>query len=284
MTSKKYVDLEALNFRTAPKNNPASRVLDTLHLGQPVEEVGPSAASPDWLDIIAKVNGVDTPGVVKAQINGIEALREPVSAAREALIAQAIKEWLRFDKGEGQEDESPYFQYVGEMWEAIGIHLNGKNRDQPWSAAAVSFMVRHAAGPTGTDFPNYLNFKFAAAHSTYMHDSIAQRRKNNTKAPFWGFERDKMAPQIGDIVGKWREAPSSFADAEAGKDFSSHCDIIVSVQDDFVLAIGGNVNQSVNITSYARDSDGFIGKNKTFNRKTGKQTGEVIIHMVNQVP
>ena len=283
MATIKFVDLDALNFRTTPNFDSASRVLDTLHLGQPVEEIGPSAVSSDWLDIVAEVGTVKTAGVVKAQINGVSVLRNPVSAAREALVAQVIKEWLRFDKGEGQEYVAPYSDYVGEMWQAIGESFTGKNRDRPWSAAFISFVVRHAAGPSGRDFPDYLNFKFAESHSIYMHDCIVQRRKNNRAAPFWGFERIEIQPQIGDIIGKWREVPSTFADAKAGHNFSSHCDIIISIQDDYVLAIGGNVNQSVNITSYHRDSSGFIGQNKSFN-KARKQTGEVIIHLANQMP
>ncbi len=273
----KYVDLKELNFRSTPVVNPAS-LIDTFYLGQSVDELGPLAAAPDWLEVEAEITGVMTKGLVKAEINGLPTLRNPVSDAREALVAQAIQEWLRFDKGEGQEDDDPYFKFVGQMWKAIGNNnLTGKDRKVAWSAAAISFMVRNA----GATVPNYLNFKFAEAHHEYMHDSIVQRKAKNTTAPFWGFQRDKKSPEIGDIVGKWREAPSTFANAEAGDNFSSHCDIIVSVRTDFVLAIGGNVNQSVNITRYTKTPSGFLGNNETFN-KNGKKTGAVIIHMVNQ--
>ena len=53
--------------------------------------------------------------------------------------------------------------------------------------------------------------------------------------------------------------------------FKSHSDIIVSVSPDFVLAIGGNVSHSVNITRYEKTASGFL---------TGKD--EVFMLMVNQ--
>jgi hypothetical protein len=45
--------------------------------------------------------------VVKAEIDGLPSLREPVSPSREALVGEAIKEWLRFEKGQGIENDDP---------------------------------------------------------------------------------------------------------------------------------------------------------------------------------
>jgi hypothetical protein len=261
----KFVDLEALNLRSAPVVSPSTRI-GILYLGQRVKEQGPDDQT-GWVKIKADINGVSLDGVVKGEIDGKPSLREPVSAAREALVAEAIKEWLRFEKGQGMEHHEPFFKFVGEMFQAIGLNLDGKDRDTPWSAAAISFMVRHA----GKDFPKYKNFKFAAAHAKYMHDSIVKRKKGDTDAPFWGFRLHEKRPEIGDLVGKWRETPRDFDDAEVSDAFKSHSDIIVSVSPDFVLAIGGNVDQSVNITHYEKTAAGFLaGKNAVF------------IHMVNQ--
>jgi hypothetical protein len=261
----KFVDLEALNLRSAPVVSPSTQI-GILHLGQRVQEQGPDDQA-GWVKIKADINGVSMDGVVKGDIDGKPSLREPVSAAREALVAEAIKEWLRFEKGQGMEHHDPFFKFVGEMWQAIGLNLDGTDRDTPWSAAAISFMVRHA----GKDFPKYKNFKFAASHSKYLHDSIVKRKQGDTDAPFWGFRLHEKRPEIGDIVGKWRETPRDFDDAEVSDAFKSHCDIIVSDNPDFVLAIGGNVDQSVNITRYEKTAAGFLaGKNSVF------------MHMVNQ--
>jgi hypothetical protein len=250
--NKKYIDIEALNFRSAPVITP-STVLALLHLRQEVEELGPDQQA-GWTRVRVNVNGAAIDGVVKSDINGVLSLRDPVSDSREALVAEAIREWLRFDQGQGQENLEPYYRYVGEMWQAIGEHYDGKDRDIPWSAAAISFMVRHAAASV----PDYANFRYASSHAKYMHNSIVQRGHGNGSAPFWGFRLNEQRPQIGDIVCKWRETPHNYDYAALYDDFKSHSDIIVSVRADHVLAIGGNVNQSVSITRYDKTPSGFI--------------------------
>lgn len=262
---KKIVDLEALNLRSAPVISPQTRFA-ILHLGQEIEEIGPASA-PGWLKVRAHVGGASRNGVVKAEIDGLPSLRDPGPPARETLVSEIIGEWLRFEQGQGKEHVAPFFKFVGQMWRAIGIDLDGKDRDQPWSAACISFAVRHA----GEAVPKYKNFKFAAAHSKYMHDSIVKRNAENTRAPFWGFRLHEVRPQIGDLVCKWRVSPRDYDDAEASDAFKSHSDIIVSVRPDFVLAIGGNVGQSVNITRYKKTGAGFLAP------RDG-----VFMHMVNR--
>jgi hypothetical protein len=261
----KFVDVEALNLRSSPVVSPSTRI-GILHLGQRIEEQGPDDET-GWVKIKAEISGASVEGVVKAEIDGKPSLRDPVLAARETLVAEAIKEWLRFEKGQGIEHHDPFFKFVGEMWQAIGLDLDGKDRDIPWSAAAISFMVRHA----GQDFPKYMNFKFHQSHSKYLHDSIVKRRNGDTNTPFWGFRLHEKRPEIGDIVGKWRETPRDFDDAEMSDAFKSHTDIIVSVSPDFVLAIGGNVDQSVSITHYEKTASGFLAAKDA-----------VFMHMVNQ--
>ncbi|MDT9278150.1 MAG: DUF2272 domain-containing protein, partial [Limnospira sp. PMC 737.11] len=54
------------------------------------------AESDGWVPARAQVNGSTHEGYVAARY-----LRDPVGAAQEALIAAAIAEWLRFDRGAG---------------------------------------------------------------------------------------------------------------------------------------------------------------------------------------
>lgn len=264
----KLVDLKALNLRKTPDTSSLGNRIGILHLCQPVKEIGP-ASKEGWVEIDAEIDGATKRGVVKAEIDELPSLREPVSPAREALVAEAIKEWLRFEQGQGKEHVDPFSDFVGQMWQAIDLNLDGKDRNVAWSAAAISFMVRNA----GASFPKYKNFKFHKRHSVYMHDSIKKQRAGDTNVPFWGFRLFQKRPEIGDIVGKWREQPSDFDDAAAGRDFASHCDIIVSIRPDFVLAIGGNVKHSVSISPYEKTPNGFIDDND----------GNTIIIMVNQV-
>lgn len=249
-----FVDLEALTLRSQAVVAPSTRI-GLLHLGQKIDVLG-AADTLDWLKVRAQVDGQSKQGVVKAVIDGLPSLRDPVSPEREALVEQAIGEWLRFEQGQGKEHVDPYFKYVGEMWQAIGLNLDGKDRDTPWSAAAISFMVRKASAAV----PKYRHFKFAPAHHHYFHDSIVQRKNGNANAPFFGFRLEERRPEIGDLVCKWRDTPRDFEDAEAGKAFKSHCDIIVSIRRDTLSAIGGNIGDSVGITTFQKTPAGFLAE------------------------
>ncbi len=147
------------------------------------------------------------------------------------------------------------------MWQAIGIDLDGEDRDVPWSAAAISFMVRNAGKAlSGSKYPK---FRFAAAHSRYVHDSIKKRQTNDPNAPFCGFDLHEQRPQIGDIVCRGRAGSDiDFEHASRHNSFKSHCDIIVSIKDETVVALGGNVSQSVKRTEYDLTPEGFLDDTK----------------------
>jgi hypothetical protein len=257
----RYVDVEALNFRSQPVVSPATRVA-ILHLGQPVELLDPPD-QPGWARIAAEIDGQPRDGFVNESF-----LRPPVSDAREALIAAAVRAWLQFEKGLGKEFADPFAGFVGEMWRAIGLDLDGRDRDVPWSAAAISFMVREA----GEQFAGYRRFRFAAAHARYIHDAIVRRDAGDTSAPFWGFRLHEQRPALGDMVCRWRETPRDFDDAAHQDAFKSHCDIIVRITADDLLAIGGNVAQSVSITRYQLTQSGFLA-----------DADQVFAHLVNRV-
>ncbi|MDO8777612.1 MAG: DUF2272 domain-containing protein [Burkholderiaceae bacterium] len=258
-----FVDVEALNLRSQSGIAPNNR-LGILHLGQLVQVL--DGGTEKWHKVRTKLNETDVEGFVAMEIPAQPAtgfvphpsLRNPVSDAREVLVAAAIKQWLRFAKGLGRENIDPFYKYVGEMWKALKVNLDGKDVDTPWSAAAISFMVQIAA----TSLPSYAKFKFAAAHSKYMHDSIVKRNRGDTSVPFWGVQLHEALPQIGDIVGRWREVPRTFQDAATSDSFKSHSDVIVSVSPDFVLAIGGNISNSVGISRYPKMPSGHLSSSE----------------------
>ena len=254
------VDVEALNLRSAPEVT-SDTWLGMLHLGQRVEVLG-GAGREGWVRIAVESGQPQPEGVVSQRF-----LRQPVADAREVLIAQAIHEWLRFEKGLGREFNDPFAGFVGEMWQRIGMDLDGRDRDVPWSAAAISFMVRNA----GETVPRYRRFRFAAAHARYIHDSISRRRAGDTDTPFWGHRLHELRPQLGDMVGRWRETERDYDDAIVSEHFKSHCDIIVRITTEQVFAIGGNVGHSVSITGYDKTEAGFLA-----------DRGNVFVHLVNR--
>ena len=240
-----YVRTDGLNLRDQPSTN--GQILKELTLGDEVEIV---RQAPDnrWRQVRI---GNDV-GYVFAYY-----LRAPLSDEREALLRTTISEWLRFDKGRGDEKAEPYFRFVGEMWQAIGENYDGRStyangRDVPWSAAFISFVVRRAG-------QKYANFKFADAHSIYTNDAILARRTEQENKPFWGFRPTEVAPQFGDIIVRNRGRNTyTFDYAENHAQFISHSDIVVEVMDRAIRVLGGNVSDSVSMREYQLDANRLL--------------------------
>ncbi len=249
----KFVDTSRLNFRSEPVVN-NSNIIAVLHLGQSVSVL--DNAGGDYLKVSVEIDSEHREGFVSEKY-----LREPESDGREALVHQAISEWKRFNFGLGREHHDPYFKFVGEMWRQINFDLDGKDRDVPWSAAGISFMV-HNAGKAMAG-AKYSKFRFAAAHSRYVYDSIRKRRSNDVNTPFWGFGLHERRPKIGDIVCRGRAGSNvDFEYAAQHDSFKSHCDIIVRIKEEVVVTIGANVSHSVKRTEYDRTPTGFLDDTK----------------------
>lgn len=248
-----YVDVEALNLRSGAASNTDNKI-GSLFLMQRVDVLGDEADG--WALVETTIDGAPIRGYVAKKF-----LRAPVTPNREALIASASREFMRFARGLGKENVDPFSRFVGEMWRAIGVDkLDGTDRGVPWSAAAISFMVRNAGNA-------YKHFKFAPSHSRFVHHAIQARMKNDKTAPFWGFRLDETRPQIGDIVARDNPefAPVVTFDIASHLDsYRSHTDIVVHVDSAKrrLLAIGGNVGHSVGIAIYDLAPGDFLSGNQ----------------------
>lgn len=223
------------------------------------------AQRPEWKEIDTELEGSKFHGVVSGKF-----LRRPESDAKEALLSATAKEWIRFERGQGKEDQVPFFRFVGEMWQALGSDLDGKDKDAPWSAAFISFVVRKA---------NYQGFRFAAAHSSYIHDAIVKRQQGVDDAPFSGFRLNEHRLELGDLVCQWRKIPQTFDSAAIQDWFKSHCDVVVELKDTFVRAIGGNVKESVLMKRYSRNLEGFLKNTKKGFCDSEKQFLELLFQL-----
>jgi hypothetical protein len=249
---KRHVNLKALNLRSTPSATSSANVLRTLVLSQSVEIIGDEQHG--WWPV--ELPGGSERGFVKARIDdengiGTPSLRLSATPAREALVTEAIRQWERFKFGQGKETVDPFFKLIGEMWAAIKLPHDGRD-DIPWSAAAISFMVRQAAA----NHAGYKKFKSAASHSKYIHAAITE--VGQADAPFHGFRLFEHKPQLGDLVARSREDVITFERAAGSDAFKSHTDIIVAVHADAVYAIGGNVSHSVSVTRYPKTDSGQL--------------------------
>lgn len=237
----------AANYRSEPDFG--NNILGSLNQCDPVKVVGEQQGD-RWMP--CEVHGVSKIVFISKNV-----LRDQVSATKERLMRECVKQWLRFDKETGKEHITPYFKHVGEYWQSIGLNLDGKDRDVPWSAAFISFCVREAGG--------YNGFKFAAAHSRYVHQAI-RRKLDGNNGPFWGFKNNEHKVQLGDMVCRSRTSPAvDYAYAANHDSFQSHCDIVISIREDHVSTLGGNVSHTVKRTNYPINSSGFLtGDNRSY--------------------
>lgn len=238
------VKSDGLNLRREPRVAQGN-IIAVLPLAQEVDVLGAPAAN-NFVEVNTVGGGQTRRGFVSASF-----LREPASRLKEALLQETVEQWIRFQRGRGLEFRAPFFEFVGEFWRSIGIqHRDGRNREHPWSAAFISFVVRNAG---------YQNFLFSAAHARYIIDARARRRAGDTNAPFWLFRLNEHRPQIGDLICARRQGGVSFDNLPASG-FLSHCDVVVEVREGEreVRVVGGNVAQSVSLRTFMLDAEGFV--------------------------
>lgn len=237
------VKTDGLNLRSEPRVS-AGNIITVLPLAQEVEVLGAPAPT-NFVEVETDLSGQTRRGFVNADF-----LRAPASQLKETLLQQTVAQWIRFRRGAGKEFDAPFFEFVGEFWRALGIqNRDGRNRDEPWSAAFISFVVRRAG---------YERFMFSGAHARYIRDAKAKRQAGDASAPFWLFRLGEHKPQVGDLICARRQEGVSFD--HLPETFLSHCDVVMEVreQEREVRVLGGNVAQSVSMTTFQLDANGFV--------------------------
>lgn len=241
--SKRLVKTDNLNLRTTPDKTTNDNIISAMPLGQEVTVI---SSSPDQLfwEIETIIGGETRRGFASSKY-----LRQPLSAAKEKLLAAAVREWIGFKRGEGQEGDDPYYKRIGDYFKKLGMNSDGRDHDHFWSAAFISFIMREAG---------YADFKFSDGHWKYIRDAKVKRVADTTTAPFWLFKLDEYKPRLGDLVCAWRENQPRTYENLPNSFFPSHTDVIVEINSDSVMTIGGNVRQSVAHKIVPLDSGGFI--------------------------
>jgi hypothetical protein len=153
------------------------------------------------------------------------------------------------------ERELPLSQRVLEYFKLVGRPDIVDPSAEPWSAAFISF-VMSSAGATATQFP------ISASHSRYILKGLTNRINNNLDAPLVYFDRNEMAPRVGDLIGFSRTANvKNRSDLERllpDTFFPSHTDLVIDVSGSKIRVIGGNVSQTIMTTTAIADGSGKI--------------------------
>ncbi|HUC69766.1 MAG TPA: DUF2272 domain-containing protein [Stellaceae bacterium] len=171
----------------------------------------------------------------------------------------ALTEMEMFARRNGtvvRETQPPLSQRVLEYFKLVGRPDIVDPSAEPWSAAFISF-VMSSAGATPLQFP------ISPSHHRYILQGLANRIRNNLDAPIVYFDRNEMAPRVGDLIGFSRTADvKNRADLERflpDKFFPSHTDLVIDVSGPRIKAIGGNVAQTIMTSTVAADDSGKIG-------------------------
>lgn len=160
-----------------------------------------------------------------------------------AVAENATAEWTFFGGKKG--GDNGYWQRVVKYWKEgntgrsdIDTRSEVMSDNNPWSAAFVSYiMARSNAGN---------QFKYSAAHHTYIVDAIKNKKEGKTTAPFVGYRLSEAAPLVGDLVcGYYGTSKVTYDSVSSLKFSKSHCDIVVATRVGKVDVIGGNVKASV---------------------------------------
>lgn len=207
---------------------------------------GGTMPDPYSLTFIGASAGFDGGGTSSAGLPGADTLRDNI-------VRICREEQTFFRDGGAVETDDPHYKRVGEYWRSIGHSFTGKDTDQAWSAAFVSFVLDRAGA--GARFPG------AQAHCIYFQHFV------NTTDHYPLYEalpQTDAVPDVGDILHSGREGAKDYDFAKAARVFAadhwypSHCDIVVERHPDKLIAIGGNFNDSVAEKTIPIDADGKL--------------------------
>ena len=122
----------------------------------------------------------------------------------------------------------------------------GADWRDPWSAAFVSWVMCESG------LGEVSQFRRAVAHHKYIDQAIEARGKELSQSAFVAYDVGELAIEPGDLLcSARRSAYRSIEERrnDLGNGIRSHCDIVMKVDaaNDRILAIGGNVRDSVSL-------------------------------------
>jgi hypothetical protein len=158
-----------------------------------------------------------------------------------------------------QEGDEPLASQIKRYWTGIGLAFPAIGVREAWSAVFVSWCVKQA-GATSAEFT------FAAAHSRFVHQAIANARRG--VGVFHGIDVATAKPEVGDIIHNNRQGTSfDFAFAASHKAYKSHSAIVIETGVDtlgrYALTVGGNESDSIRRARVALTPTGTIRQRTT---------------------
>jgi len=184
----------------------------------------------------------------------------PSASPRASMVILAEQEWDRFGRqtisyadGTAHVDhrglnEQEMTERVHDYWRSVDEpQYSGLNTDVPWSAAFISWDIASAGVPRDQFCPD-------DRHTIYIERLVDRARQPD--ATLIPRRLSEYRPQVGDLICSSREGGRTSLDwLDRGP---GHCDIVVSVRPSSLEAIGGNVDDSVSLSTFPLDANGFL--------------------------
>ena len=186
---------------------------------------------------------------------------------KKRIVQKTIEEYDRWHaNGTLREKDKEAIAILKEYWKLGVIRVTESNLANgswqyrhPWSAVFISHVMLQAGA--GKDFP------YSNNHARY----IVWARDNaliDTASAFTAYDiRDQRAawPEPGDLVCMNRQS-RGYTMHSINAQCISHCDIVTEVNREmkYIVAVGGNVCQTVNKRIIWLDENGFIDASKKY--------------------
>ena len=170
----------------------------------------------------------------------------------------ALSEYKAWKSGSTKEGNSATIERLRKYWkEGAGVTnwSDDKMTNEAWSAAFISYIMKKSGAGS--------EWKYSPSHSTYIVDSIKNRKENNSNS-FKGYKPEEVKLKIGDLVGKARQSGVNY---DTKGSYKSHTDVVVNIKDGVADTIGGNVRNSVSLTKIPLDANGKIDNSKVSGNK-----------------
>jgi phosphatidylserine/phosphatidylglycerophosphate/cardiolipin synthase-like enzyme len=177
-------------------------------------------------------------------------------AFRQKIVRLAKQELARWGNGAIKETDPRTRRVLQDYWKTgAGVRYGEDQLGDPafqnahlWSAAFISWVMKTAgAGDT---------FKYSASHSVYTR-AAKDNRIANSNNPFKAYRIAELASQVGDLICKSRAGSGATYD-NIRPGMTTHCDIVTEVRPRTILAVGGNVRNSVAQKTVRTDPNGRI--------------------------
>jgi GH24 family phage-related lysozyme (muramidase) len=189
------------------------------------------------------------------------------------IISTANDQYSYWTKSNGSryaETDSFVTSRLQEYWKAAGLNYTAAQlqdanwqKDNPWSAAFISWVIKQAGGGN--------SFKYSPLHMKYVSAAKQNTVNKTSDNPFWLCNVNNALPEPGDLICRNRGS-SNFTFDTVTDSGSSHSDIVVEVDysNNKMIVIGGNKTgdtvgrEEIRLTNNGLIDTSYGAQNKIF--------------------